>query len=111
MEGELFLCQLSQLYQLCQQLFQPMKTAFSLFISVFIFLINGSASAQSIDTALIEFVQGDKIHAITRGTATITLDKKSFSIRFYNRRYDDEKEKYHAAQIAVLIKADNGVEE
>jgi hypothetical protein len=87
-----------------------MKTAYGSVLLIILSFICTSANAQRIDTMMVEFVQEGKVFEITSATGAIALDKKPFSIRFYNRRYDEANEKYYAAQIAVLNKPDNGIE-
>lgn len=87
-----------------------MKTAYSSVLLIFLFFIGTRSFAQTIDTTLVEFVQGDKVYSITTDAATITLEKKPFSVRFYNRKYDEANEKFYAAQIAVLNKEDKAIQ-
>ena len=34
---------------------------------------------------------------------TIEIDKKEFSLRFYNKKYDSENKEFHSAQIAAFV--------
>ncbi len=50
----------------------------------------------------LKFVQGDRIFLISRSVDSISLDRKAFALRYFCRQYDEKKEKFYSAQIAIL---------
>ena len=47
--------------------------------------------------------QNNKNRPVKKLSKTIKLDKKPFSLRFYNKKYDPENKKFYTAQIAAFI--------
>jgi hypothetical protein len=50
----------------------------------------------------LTFIQGDSVHILNSGTTSITLERKPFSIRYFNKRYDSKRNHFYANQVAVL---------
>jgi hypothetical protein len=64
--------------------------------------ISYTGFSQSKDYTVISFVQDDKVVTLNRASDSVVLAKQPFSIVYYGKRYDSQKEKFHAMQVAVL---------
>ncbi|MBL3658801.1 hypothetical protein [Fulvivirga sediminis] len=62
----------------------------------------GSTNETGSATQLSIF-QNNKEHRIKKYSETAELDKKEFSLRFYNKKYDVENNKFYSAQIAAFM--------
>lgn len=60
------------------------------------------AAAQQKDYNVITFSQEDSSITINGSTGSVILGKAPFSILYYAKRYNSEKEQFHAMQVAVL---------
>jgi hypothetical protein len=54
-------------------------------------------------TSEIILYQNGNEKIISNGTKSITVDKDEFSLRFYNKKYNSETEKYYATQIGAFL--------
>lgn len=59
------------------------------------------ANKESFSTQLTVFQDGTE-HPINNFSETIEVDRKKFSLRFYNKRYDSKNEKFYAAEITAF---------
>lgn len=50
----------------------------------------------------ITFSQGENTTQLTNKTETVYLERKPFSIQFFNKKYDSDKSFFYAMQVAVL---------
>jgi len=71
-------------------------------ILVLLFTISLSAHSQSKDYTVISFVQNDSSKTVNKATDSVLLAREPFSVVYYGKRYDSQKEKYHALHVAVL---------
>jgi len=65
-------------------------------------LKEGKGNKGSFTTQLTVFQNGTE-RTINDLSETIEIDKKEFSLRFYNKKYDSENKKFYSAQIAAFI--------
>jgi hypothetical protein len=61
----------------------------------------GKGNKESFKTQLIVFQTGNEIN-IDKPIMTIEIARKEFSLRFYNKKYDSENNKFYSAQIAAF---------
>ena len=54
-------------------------------------------------TAEITLYQNRNEKIIPKGTNSIAINKDEFSLRFYNKKYNSETEKYYATQIGAFL--------
>lgn len=59
------------------------------------------ATNENFDIQLSVFQNGSE-HPISNLSETIEIDKKEFSLRFYNKKYDSKNSKFYSAQIAAF---------
>lgn len=60
-----------------------------------------TATNENFDIQLSVFQNGSE-HPISNLSETIEIDKKEFSLRFYNKKYDSKNSKFYSAQIAAF---------
>jgi hypothetical protein len=61
----------------------------------------GKGNKEGFTTQLYVFQNGTE-HPIINFSETIEIDRKEFSLRFYNKKYDSENKKFYSAQIAAF---------
>lgn len=61
----------------------------------------GKENKESFLTQLTVFQNGAE-HPINNFSESIEIDRRDFSFRFYNKKYDSENKKFYAAQIAAF---------
>lgn len=79
-----------------------------IFIPIFLILLNAcktlktpKGKVKGTTTDLVVFQEGKEI-VVHKPVETVKIDKKVFSLRFYNERYDPENKKMHSAHIAAF---------
>ncbi len=60
------------------------------------------ANKSDFETELTIF-QNNQEYPITKESETVEVEKKEFSLRFYNKKYDSENKQHYAAQIAAFL--------
>ncbi len=71
-------------------------------ITFFCLTLTCASQAQEKLNNSISFIQGDSSYTIVESSDSIQLERKPFALRYFGRKYDDKKEKFYAAQIAIL---------
>ncbi len=81
-----------------------MKYRYYISTLVFAFLCSIAlpAYSQSKNYNVITFVQEYGSKTITAATDSVQLDKMPFSILYYSKRYDSQREKYHSLKVVVF---------
>ena len=73
---------------------------------LFLFILI-SASLSAIAQGPISFIQNGQVITVTKNSESIQLARKPFTIRYYAKQYNSKKEKFYAAQFAVLENAND----
>lgn len=79
-------------------------------LQVFLFFVFYSAFQQLSGQVIIEniyFHQDNKTFHISKQSDSLVLERKPFSIYYYGKKYNSEKEEFYSAQIAILDNAED----
>ena len=50
----------------------------------------------------VKFIQGDSVYLINKNIDSILIERKPFALRYFCKTYNEKKEEFNSAQIAVL---------
>ena len=81
------------------------KTNMKLHFPLYIIILLISTSLSAVAQGPISFIQNGQIITVSKNSESIQLAKKPFAIRYFAKQYNSKKEKFYAAQFAVLEKA------
>lgn len=81
------------------------KTNMKLHFSIYIIILIISTSLSVVAQGPISFIQNGQIITVSKNSESIQLEKNPFAIRYFAKQYNSKKEKFYAAQFAVLEKA------
>ncbi len=76
--------------------FSKLSLTFILFLSI------QTAFTQEDFTSKISFLQGNNTTQVTHKTETVFLERKPFSIKFFNKKYNSDKSLFYSMQVSIL---------
>ncbi len=80
-----------------------MKNKFLKFVlTLILFISTLNVFGQEDLSNKISFLQGDNFTQLNEKTGTIFLERKPFSIHFFNKKYDSENSLFYSMKVAVL---------